>query len=207
MTTISIQLIVEDPLSEAVAMALLNQTKKPFDVCSIWVWSKGEIQKNINWVNNASRGLPYFVLTDQDTHAACPPTEIKRLIRNNISPNLIYRFAALEVEAWVMAHRRALAGLLSISENQIPSQPDQIPNPKEHLVDLARKTRIADLMEALVPAPGVTGKVGPGYNITLCEFVQKRWRAGVAAKNSPSLARALKRLREFKPVYPSTSER
>jgi len=200
MTTISIQLIVEDPLSEAVAMALLNQTQKPFDVCSIWVWSKGEIQKNINWVNNASRGLPYFVLTDQDTREACPPKEIKRLIRNDISRNLIYRFAAMEVEAWVMAHRRAFAGFLSIPEDQISPQPDRILNPKEHLISLARKTRISDLREALVPAPESTSKVGPDYNGRLCEFVQKRWRAGAAAKNSPSLARALNRLREFRPV-------
>ena len=201
MTTISIQLIVEDPLSEAIAMALLNQTQKPFEVCSIWVWTKGKIQKNIGWVNNASRGLPHFVLTDQDTPEACPPKEIKRLIRNNISPNLIYRFAAMEVEAWVIAHRRAFARFLSISENQVSPEPDQILNPKEHLVNLARKAHLPDLREALVPAPGSTSKVGPDYNAILCEFVQKRWRAGAAAKNSPSLARALKRLREFKPVW------
>lgn len=201
MTTISIQLIVEDPLSEAIAMALMSQTQKPYEVCSIWVWTKGKIQKNIGWVNNASRGLPHFVLTDQDIPEACPPKEIRRLIRNDISPNLIYRFAAMEVEAWVMAHRRAFAGFLSISEDQISPQPDRIPNPKEHLINLARKTQISDLREALVPAPGSTSKVGPDYNGRLCEFVQKRWRAGAAAKNSPSLARALKRLREFKPAY------
>jgi len=56
------------------------------------------------------------------------------------------------------------------------------------------------LREDIVPAPGATSKVGPDYNGRLCEFVRNHWRAEIAAQNSPSLARALKRLREFSPV-------
>lgn len=198
---IHITLIVEDALSEAVVRAVFSQIEKPYRVCSALTWNKQKIQNKISDINNASRGFPHLVLTDQDTERDCPPDQIKQWIRRDIQPNLLYRFATMEVESWVMAHRECFAKFLSISQKKIPRRPDEIPHPKERLINLARKSRKYRLREDLVPAPGATSKVGPDYNGRLCEFVRNHWRAEIAAQNSPSLARALKRLREFKPVY------
>jgi len=198
---IHITLIVEDTLSEAVARAVLSQTGKPYRIANTLNWNKRRIQHTLSNINQASRGFPHLVLTDQDTAQDCPPNQIEKWIRGSVHPNLIYRLATMEVEAWVMAHRENFAEFLSVSQNRIPRHPDEIHMPKEFLIGLARKSRKRRLREDIVPAPGATSKVGPDYNGRLCEFVRNHWRAEIAAQNSPSLARALKRLREFKPVW------
>lgn len=197
---IHIALIVEDALSEAVARAVFSQIEKPYRVCNVLMWNKQRIQNTISNINKASRDFPYLVLTDQDTDQDCPPNQIDKWVRGGVHPNLLYRFATMEVESWVMAHRECFAKFLSVSSKKIPRCPDAIPRPKECLINLARKSRKRRLREDLVPAPGATSKVGPDYNGRLCEFVQKHWRVEIAAQNSPSLSRTLKRLREFKPV-------
>jgi len=197
---IPITLIVEDALSEAVVRAVFSQIEKPYRIGLVLNWNKQRIQHTISNINKASRDFPYLVLTDQDTEQDCPPNQIEQWIRGSVHPNLLYRFATMEVESWVMAHRECFAKFLSVSANKIPRCPDEIPRPKECLINLARKSRKRILREDLVPAPGATSKVGPDYNGRLCEFVQNHWRAEIAAQNSPSLARALKRLREFRPV-------
>lgn len=202
---IHITLIVEDALSEAVVRAVFSQIEKPYRVRSALTWSKQKIQNKISDINNASRGSPHLILTDQDTERDCPPAQIKRWILRDVQPNLLYRFATMEVESWVMAHRECFAKFLSVSSKKIPRHPDEISHPKEFLINLARKSRRSTLKKDLVPAPGATSKVGPDYNGRLCKFVRNHWRAEAAAENSPSLARALKRLQEFEPVYQNTS--
>jgi len=197
---IPVALIVEDALSEAVVRTVFSQIEKPYRVCNVLKWNKQRIQNKIPDINNASRGFPHLVLTDQDAAQDCPPSQIKKWILGDVHPNLLYRFATMEVESWVMANRECFAKFLSVPSKKIPRCPDDIPHPKECLINLARKSRKRRLQEDLVPASGATSKVGPDYNGRLCEFVQNHWRAEIAAQNSPSLARALKRLREFKPV-------
>ena len=198
---IHIILIIEDSLSEAVVRAVLSQIEKPYYICNVLKWNKQKIQEKISGINNASRGFPYLVLTDQDTEHDCPPNQIRKLIHGNISPNLIYRFTTMEVESWVMAHRAAFAEFLSTSLSKIPDQVDEIPNPKEFLINLARKSRRYRLMKDIVPDSKSTSIIGPNYNGRLCEFIRKSWRAVVAAQHSSSLARALQRLQEFEPAF------
>lgn len=197
---IPIILIIEDLLSEVIARKLLSEFGESYEIHYRMIWTKSEIQQRINGMNNASRGIPCFALTDQDRFDTCPPGEIRRWIRGSVSPNLIYRFASMEVESWVMADREAFSNYLSIPMSRISIQTDTIPDPKEFLINLARRSRRHRLSKDLIPAPGSTSKVGPGYNARLSEFVQEHWNADRAAQNSPSLARALRRLREFNPT-------
>jgi len=183
---------------------LLFESEKPgesYAIRNLMKWTKSEIQKRINVMNRASRGISCFVLTDQDRFDTCPPGEIRKWVRGDVSPNLIYRFASMEVESWVMADREAFSKYLSIPVHRIPPLIDEIPDPKEFLVNLARKSRQYRLRRDLIPAPESINKVGPGYNARLSQFVQKHWNADRAAENSPSLERALRRLREFKPTW------
>ncbi|MDD9852739.1 MAG: hypothetical protein OXU78_02155 [Deltaproteobacteria bacterium] len=201
---IPIILIVEDLLSEEIALKLLSESEKPgepYEIRNLMKWTKSEIQKNINDMNNASRGIPCFALTDQDRFDTCPPGEIRKWIRGDINPNLIYRFASMEVESWIMADREAFSNYLSIPISRISIPTDKIPDPKEFLINLARRSRRHRLSKDLIPAHGSTSKVGPGYNARLSQFVQEHWNADRAARNSPSLARALRSLREFTPTW------
>jgi len=207
MTTVPIELIVEDPLSESIAKSMLIQIRKPYEILSVRHWNKDQIRQRSNFINDASKGSAYLVLTDQDRAEDTPCQEIHARFQGSMSSNLIYRFAVMETEAWVMAHRKALAKFTKIPENRIPENPDEILQPKEFLIALASRYCAPVLKGELVPAKGSISKVGPGYNAQLGEFVRKHWRAGMAAKNSPSLERALRRLREFEPTWDPRSLR
>ncbi len=193
---ISLVLVVEDHLSEEVAKALLRQSGQQYVVEHCLFYNKTEIQKKINDLNNASQGFPYFVLTDQDSIKDCPPSQIHRLIRGPVNANLIYRFAVMEIESWVMAHRDAFARFLSIPESKIPHDTDKIPHPKECLIGLARKSCSGKLRKDIVPR-AATSKQGPNYNERLGDFVRRCWNAQQAARHSPSLNRTLQRLKQF----------
>lgn len=197
MTVINLILIVEDPLGEAVANALLEQTGKNYQIKNRLFLGKSEIRANINALNESSKGFPHFVLTDQNSAHDCPPTEISKWIKGPKNPNLIYRFAVMEVESWVMAHRKAFTKFLSVPLNRVPLHTDKIKHPKEFLIGLARKSRSVRLREDIVPPPGATSKTGPDYNGRLGEFVRQDWNAQAACKHSPSLERTFRRLREF----------
>ena len=107
----------------------------------------------------------------------------------------------MEVESWIMADRRALAKFLSIPVHRIPSNPDDISNPKEFLISLAGKSKETSLRDQLVPASGATtAKVGPEYNSRFSEFVRDRWDLERAAVASPSLKRTLDRIRSAQSV-------
>ena len=191
-------LIVEDPLSEVVAEKMLDGSGKNYDVANILHWGKNKIRDKIKGINRAAQGYCYFVLTDQDTEDRCPPTAINEL-PETIHPNLLYRFAVMEIESWVMAHRQAIADFLSIPVSRIPTNTDTIEKPKEHLVSLARKSRSAKIKRDLVPRPTGTRAVGPGYNDMLSEFVISHWDIEIAKQHSPSLHRTFSRLRQFTP--------
>lgn len=189
-------LIVEDALSEAVARKILISSNKGYEVATVLSWNKDTIINRIGNINKAAAGFKYFVLTDQDTADRCPPDAIREL-PGAIHPNLLYRFAVMEIESWVMAHREAFSTFLRVPLSRIPADTDNISHPKEYLLDLARKSRAGRIKKDLVPLAGSTSKVGPDYNGRLVEFVWTCWDGKIAAQSSPSLRRALTRLRGF----------
>jgi hypothetical protein len=93
------------------------------------------------------------------------------------------------VEAWLLADADGIADILRVRRARISQDPDALDDPKRHLLDLARQSRRLAIREAMLPAPGSTARVGPGYAATLIEFAASRWRPGAAAACSASLAR------------------
>lgn len=78
----------------------------------------------------------------------------------------------MEVESWVIADRIGFADFLSISIYRIPNTTDDIQNPKEFLVSLARMSKKKKLRDELVPQQGSRIPVGYGYNTQLRAFVR-----------------------------------
>jgi len=201
MKEIYLTLAVEDVLSEVVTRKLIEQTQKNYRVTQcLRKGGFGYLKSKINAFNKAATGLPFFVLTDQDSANECPPDKIENWLKQPRNPNLIFRIAVMEVESWVMADRKAFARFLSIPLTRIPRDTDSIPDPKEFLISLARKSRSSRLRADLVPPRGATSKQGPDYNNQLTRFVMGNWDAHAARNNSKSLNRAFVRLEEFKPV-------
>lgn len=201
MTDIPINLAVEDDLSEAVLKEILRQSQRPFSVGTcLKRGGYGYLKKILPKINLAAKGSPYLVLTDLDKND-CPLALMREWLSHPKHPNLIFRVAVTEVEAWLLAHREAFAQYLGISVDLIPDDADSITNPKELLIELTKKSRKRDLRDAIVPAKNSTAKVGKDYNGRLMQFVNEHWQAELAKAHSHSLERAVNAVANFEPIW------
>ena len=198
---IPINLAVEDLLSEVVLRKILQDSHKSFAVGRCFCQGGfGYLKKSIGGFNNAAKAAAFLVLTDLDK-AECPPVLLREWLPHSRHPNLLFRVAVREVEAWLLAHREAIAKFLGVRKDAIPAEADNIPDPKRVLISLAKKSKKRQLREAIVPRPGSTAKVGPDYNGQLAFFVEQFWDIAKAAENSPSLRRAVRALVDFDPRF------
>jgi len=203
---IPVNLAVEDELSEAVLRKLLAQSQPGFAIgCAYRRGGFGYLRRTVAGFNQAARGTPFVVLTDLD-RGQCAPALIEEWLPQPRHANLIFRVAVRTVEAWLLGHQGALADFLGIAERLVPLDVDDLKDPKAALIRLAKRSRRRDRREAIVPRRGSTARIGPDYNACLGEFVTQRWDASEAARTSPSLKRALRNLRGFRPAWPPPPE-
>ena len=195
----TINIAVEDSLSEAVIRKLVEQFNPRFTVGHCYCrGGYGYLKRTVRGFNNAAKGTPFIVLADLE--AECPPTQIKELLSVPIHPNFLFRIAVKEVESWLIADWLGFASFLGISKNLMPNNVNGIDDPKQCLINLAKRSRKRKLREAIVPSPNSTAKVGPDYNGQLSSFVFNAWNTKEAMKNSDSLYRAVNAISKFQPV-------
>jgi hypothetical protein len=200
MNIVPVNLAVEDELSEAVLRAILSQLRGYAVGVAYRRGGSGYLRRTIRGFNNAARGTPYVVLADLDRYQ-CPPALIRDWLSVPQHPNLVFRVAVREVEAWLLAHRSALASFLGIPEKSIPRDVDGLEDPKQTLIDLARRSRFRELRDAIAPRRESTARIGPDYNGRLSAFARKHWDARLAARSSASLQRTLRKLAAFRPTW------
>ena len=198
---IPINLAAEDELSEVVLREILRQSGRPFAVGAAYrKGGVGYLRKRVNGFNYGAKGTPYFLLTDLDKNE-CAPTLILEWLTVPLHPNLIFRVAVREVEAWVLADREAFSDFLGISTKNIPSDVDSIQDPKRKLISLARTSPKRNLKDSLIPRAGSTARVGRDYNGRLSAFVRSYWRLNESKLSSPSLLRAANAVGTFEPQW------
>ncbi len=196
-TPIYLNLACEDAIHEAVLGKIVLQTAGKYEVLHCYRrGGYGYLKTHIFGWNAAAQITPFFVLTDLDRNE-CPVTLMKDWLPGKRHPQLIFRVAVREVEAWLLADRANLAKFLSVSQQQIPNDPESIPDPKAVLVQIAKKSKRREIREDLVPAEGTTVKQGPNYNGQLCAFIIKHWDLQIASTKSRSLSKAILRLSEL----------
>jgi hypothetical protein len=201
MNGIPVDIAVEDELSELVLLKIFATAKRPYHVGATYRRGGfGYLRRNINGWNAAAKGKPFVVLTDLD-NAPCPADLIEKWLESPPNANLIFRIAVREVEAWLLADAHNLAGFLRIAERLVPGSPDEIPDPKATLIGLATKSKLKYIRDNLLPRPGSTAKQGRGHNECLGAFVRENWDVRAASVRSPSLARSLRRLEQFTPLW------
>jgi hypothetical protein len=88
--------------------------------------------------SNRPRGRA--LLTDLDQHD-CPSQLIAGLLNHQCHVNFLFRVAVSEVESWALADREGFAQFLGISSVLVPAQPDHVADPKQTLINLARRSR------------------------------------------------------------------
>ena len=192
-------LAVEDRLSDAVATKIL-ETFSVKIVKRIGFQGKSDLERKTPELNRAANGITVFMLTDLDSPRDCPPEFIRSWIKDTLNPRFFFRVAVMEVESWIMADRVGFANFLSIPLHRIPSLTDDILNPKEFLLSLARRSKKKTVREALLPARGATLSIGNEYNTLLSEFVRDHWDLERAASVSPSLKRTVDRIHQGRNV-------
>lgn len=192
----SLTLVTEEILTEQVAQKLLAYVdpEASFGLC-IGRQGIGYIRQRLSKLNQAARGMRIVVIADRDRPSNCPINMIRQWLGSERHPNLLIRLAEMEIEAWIMADGEQLSQFLGVSYARIPRSFDDIPDPKRELVRLAGFSRRRTVREGMCPASRSSAVVGPEYNSELERFVITNWRPEVASQSSPSLARAIEKIR------------
>lgn len=196
----SVTLAVEDTLSQTVFRKIIQETRRDIAISScLGLRGNGYLRDRARDLNRAAQGSAFWLLTDQDVPARCPVTIRNEWLAGDAPhPNFLFRVAVMEVEAWLLADRTALAQFLSVPIARVPLNPDALPDPKQFLVNLARSSSSSAMREDLVPKQGGTAKVGRGYNHVLGLFVTTHWSQQRARDCSDSLSRTIRRIRDFR---------
>lgn len=194
-----IAVVVEDELSGAVMRRLIAETGRNFVIDRmINVRGYGQIKSGIGKFRTSSYALPHVMLTDLDRYP-CPPALLDNWGATDLPPQLLFRIAVREVEAWLLADREGIAEFLHVAVSKVPRTPEAENDPKRTLLNLARRSRKKRLAQELVPALGSAAPIGPLYNARLSEFVNDRWNVDQAKLLADSLSRTLNRLSVFLP--------
>lgn len=198
---IPICLATEDPLTMAVAEKLLSLSPQDFYVEQRFCRGGfGYLQKNINAFNNIARHTtPVLLLTDLDNKPCASLLIDSWRGGKPLAPNLLFRVVVRAIEAWLLADTDGFAIFAAINSRQMPREPERLPDPKQALLNLVRRSRNRQLKNALLPEPGAVAKVGLEYNTVLGEFVRTHWNPEQAACMAPSLQRAITRINQLTP--------
>ncbi len=190
-----VSLAVEGPVDAAVVERLIKHAGgQPGTVYGRN--GKPALLKKITGYNRAAHHAPWIVLVDLDKDADCAPPILDKWVPAP-APNLCFRIAVREVEAWLMADAQTLARYLSLGSGKIPAEPERLERPKDAMVDLARRSRRMDIRKDMVPRERSGRRVGPAYTSRLIEYTQKHWQPEVASRHTESLRRAINCLRKL----------
>jgi hypothetical protein len=192
MPVVVVSAAVEGDLDEAVARRLI--TEAGGKVGTVYGKSgKLALKRGIGGYNAAARYAPWLVLVDLDHSAECAPP-LKQEWLPHPSPQLCFRVAVREIEAWLLADVETLSAHLSVPRGRFTLNPELLDDPKAEMVNLARHSRRGAIKADLVPRERSGREVGPAYSSRLIEYVESEWRPREAATRSDSLRRSLHHL-------------
>lgn len=192
-----IAIATEDELSEAVGVRLVADILPAFEIIQkLGHKGNGYLKTRCRSFNQMALRYPVLLITDLD-NTLCA----KRLIdswfgKKPINANLKCPVAVREVESWLLADHQGMQNLLGRGGNNLAPNPDSIQNPKEYLLERAKRAP-SEIKTDLVRAKGSAALQGLGYNARLSEFVRTSWNVERASQRSESLAKATERLKEL----------
>lgn len=191
----TISVAVEGLLDEAVIGRLIRHVGGQLGTV---YGKKGKkfLESKIGAYNLAARHGPWIVLIDLDHEQDCAPPVRARWLPYPTG-QMCFRIAVRTIEAWLMADAERLASFIGIHKNRVPANPEALDNPKQVMVNLARRSRLSDIRLDLEPRPQSGRVEGPAYTSRLVEFVVNHWRPDIAAERADSLRRTMCRLRQL----------
>jgi len=199
-----VALATEDVLSETIGQRLLAELGPQMHPGTLLRKDGvGYLRSRMKSWYQMSEQQVVVILTDLD-QAVCPSALLDVWFAASPRPaNLLLRVAVRESESWLLADHHAMRKLLG-PRGVLPAEPDQLPDPKQHLLRLATSAS-RDVRLDLVKANGQVCSQGIGYNARLTDLVRTDWSPERAAQRSPSLARARRRMMELAQRIATTS--
>ena len=186
-------LAVEGPSDEAVVAAVLRANGHDVGVVH-GKRGKHHLDGNIHGYARAAMHAPWLIVRDLDQDAACA-AELLAAKQPGGHPGCV-RIAVRAIEAWLLADP-ASAQWLGVASSLLPRDVEGLEDPKEALVNLARRSRSATIRADIVPT--LSRSIGPGYVDQVRTFCALRWRPDVAARRSESLARLIRHVQRRQP--------
>ncbi len=192
----SVVLATEDILSECIGTKLLQEIDiTPIQIQYLRRNGAGYLYKMRESWKKISIHRPVLLITDLDQRACASEMKHHWLGSATAPANLLMRVAVREIESWILADHDAIRQLIG-TKGKLPPMPDHLPDPKAHLVQLA-KSAPREVRSDMIKEQGAAASQGIGYNTRLQDLIQTRWNAERAATRSDSLARARIRIREL----------
>lgn len=193
-------IVTEGALEFSVAKKILLSTGA--DIANLrWIDKRGKdaFWADVSKFNCASQHLDYVIgVADLEGVVCASKLLNKHLPKAQHESRFFLRIAVRMIESWLLADRISISRFLDVSDSLIPVSPDGEQNPKQTLVNLARKSRNSVIRRDLVPKAGRSAAVGPGYLSTVSQYVEKKWDPIRASAASPSLKKTVDALRAIK---------
>jgi hypothetical protein len=189
----------EDALSKTVGLRLLSvHPQAQLTELAPLQGGNAVMRKRFGEYCQLARHSPTLILTDLDAASCAPELRGEWVkagkLREPLPQGMAFCIAVREVEAWLLADADSFADFLGVQRAKVTTDPEGIPDPKRHIVQLARTSRKKAVRQGVPPSEGSIAKVGLDYNVFLGEFASVNWRPHIAATNSRSLRRALDRV-------------
>lgn len=191
-----LRIVTEGDTDLPIARALATAAGFAVDV-EIPCGGKTKLDPLLEKYSKAAVHLPWLVIRDLDHDATCAAALVQRLLPHP-AHLLSLRIAVRSMEAWLLADLDGMAGFLRVSKGKFPLHPEQLASPKDELVRLARLSPKKGLRDEMVPRPGTSRRVGPGYESRVIEFATNQYRLKRALPRSPSLRGALASLQRLR---------
>ncbi len=157
---------------------------------------KTRLDPRIRGWNRPGNLRPGLVLRDWDPDdgAGCVPEHVRRLLGGPLlAPGLALRIPVHAVEAWLMADRVAFTRYFAT--DVVPGDPDSLPAPKRAVVDACRWSSDPGIRADMLPNERSGRQAGPLFEARIIDFARREWSVERARHGSPSLQRAVDRLR------------
>lgn len=193
-----IVLVGEDGLSCALGQRLLHHALPRWTLAMAPIDKRG-ITKLVadlpRYLQAAQHGPS--VLCIADTDGQCPVQQLRQWLPHGAHRGLLFRLAHSEAESWLLADPQGLHAYFGIRQGKVPAAPDDRPDPKGDLLGLIDRYGKSGVKKEMIQRRGNALRQATGYNTHLATFTATAWGPDRAASRSPSLQRAIRRIREL----------
>ncbi|HDX8444990.1 DUF4276 family protein [Aeromonas hydrophila] len=186
-----ISIASEDIISETVLSKIVSEICAGEIVHRLGRTGCGDLTKNISKYNKLAMLHPVILMLDLDSRSCADAYVSSICAKIKKDPGLHIVVPVTEIESWLLSDKKTLSACLGVNEKIMPVEPDKLINPKQTIINLARKSKLREIKSGLPPATGEKCSIGISYNTVLCDYVNNYWRVNVAKEYSPSLQKTV----------------